>query len=160
LIDSTLGTLTIVCAAIDDVTAWCVVAIVLGVVSAGLDLLSIFATLLATVIFAAFMLFVVRPVVHAWARARMRESIEIPLHAVNVVVMLAVGSALVTEWIGVHALFGAFLAGLTIPRTNRLAPAVADRLEDSVGALLLPVFFAFSGLRTNMQSLAAPGWGC
>jgi Kef-type K+ transport system membrane component KefB len=68
------------------------------------------------------------------------------------VLVLLLGSAFVTEIIGVHAIFGAFLAGLAIPRKHGFEIALTEKIEDIVTILLLPIYFAYSGLRTNVQS--------
>jgi Kef-type K+ transport system membrane component KefB len=65
--------------------------------------------------------------------------------------------ALVTEWIGIHALFGAFLIGVSIPHDSALARGLRVRLHDTVAVLLLPAFFAFSGLRTQFGLVSGPG---
>jgi len=74
-----------------------------------------------------------------------------PADAIAVTFVLLLGGALITEWIGIHALFGAFLIGVVIPHESRLAADLKERLEAVVVVLLLPAFFAVSGLRTRIQ---------
>jgi len=95
------------------------------------------------------MFFVVRPFVatllsRSGGRAPGREAVALAL----VCVLL---SALMTEWIGVHAIFGAFLFGVVIPHDSALARVLIERLEDLVLILLLPAFFAFTGMRTRID---------
>jgi Kef-type K+ transport system membrane component KefB len=82
---------------------------------------------------------------------------------VALVVLVALATSLATERAGVHALFGAFLAGVAAPREEGIAPLVADRLEPVVGTLLLPLFFAYSGLRASVTLIDGPAqwavWG-
>jgi Kef-type K+ transport system membrane component KefB len=134
-----LGALTLTCAAVDDVTAWCVLAIVVAVVTSSGpgDVVQIVGYSLA---FVAAMLFVARP-----ALARLHQ------HAVWVAIAVAFASAWVTELIGIHAIFGAFMAGLVMPR--RSAQHVTDRLEAVTVNLLLPVFFVLAGLSTRVDLL-------
>ena len=77
-----------------------------------------------------------------------------------VVLLLLLASAWVTEWLGIHALFGAFALGVVMPRSRIVADAVVGRLEDATVVLLLPLFFAFTGLRTHVEMVRGPGmWG-
>jgi len=142
-----LGVIALTCAAADDVTAWCLLAFVVGVAQAKVQ-----GALLVTVLALAFiatMFLVVRPFVArllspSGGRTPGREAIALAL----VCVLL---SALATEWIGVHAIFGAFLFGVVIPHDSALARALIERLEDLVVILLLPAFFAFTGMRTRID---------
>jgi Kef-type K+ transport system membrane component KefB len=144
---SPLGALALACAAVDDVTAWCLLALVVSIArSAGAS--SALVTVGLVVLFATAMLGVVRPLVTK-TLARMEPSAT----ALALVLVGVLGSALVTEAIGVHALFGAFLFGAILPHDSPLARAITDRLTDFVVVLLLPAFFAFTGLRTRMDLL-------
>ncbi len=116
-----LGVVALTCAAIDDVTAWCLLALVVGVVQASAG--SALTTIVLTLLFIAAMLV----------------------------------SALITESIGVHAIFGAFLLGAVIPHDSRLAHAMVGSLETLVTVLLLPAFFAFAGMRTEIGLLTGAG---
>jgi Kef-type K+ transport system membrane component KefB len=142
-----LGVIALTCAAADDVTAWCLLAFVVGVAQAKMES-AIVVTLLALAFIGA-MFIVVRPLV---ARVVARPAFQAPgrdVIAMALVCMLL--SALTTEWIGVHAIFGAFLFGVVIPHTSALARALTERLEDLVVILLLPAFFAFTGMRTHIN---------
>ena len=155
LIGTPLGVLAITCAAVDDVTAWCLLAAVLGAASAGAD--AVPRTLVGTAVYVAFILFVQRGLQQWMVKRLGAHPGAADAHGLAVATTVAIGSALATEWIGVHALFGAFLAGLVMPRVNGFAADVADCLQGIVGVLLLPVFFTFTGLRTNAQLLSTPG---
>jgi Kef-type K+ transport system membrane component KefB len=138
-----LGSAALSCAAVDDVTAWILLAGVSSV--AGKDCPSCWAPALAgTLLFVAFMLFAVRP----WLRntARPREWL----------LLLPFASALVTEAIGIHAFFGAFLAGAVMPAKEEIRDHLVRRLQP-VSALLLPLFFAATGLRTRLPLLGDAG---
>ena len=148
LIRTELGSIALACAAADDVTAWCLLALVVSVVhSTGAS--AALLTTLEAIGFAAFMLFVVRPLLaRLGARITTRENLTQNVVAFTFVLLLI--SAFTSELIGIHALFGAFLFGCIMPRQGDYAHALAERLEDFVVVALLPLFFAYSGLRTQL----------
>jgi len=155
LIHTPVGTLAIACAAVDDVTAWCLLAFVAAVVRAS-GLASAALTLVFAVVYCAAMWFVARPLLAKLVRQRTdRRGISQRMVAFTVVLLLL--SALTTEAIGIHALFGAFFFGVIIPREGGLAHGLRERLEDLVVVLLLPLFFAYSGLRTQLGLLDSSG---
>jgi Kef-type K+ transport system membrane component KefB len=145
-----LGALALTCAAIDDVTAWCLLAFVVGVVQSRVESAVLVAALTLAFIGAMFLL--VRP-----AFARLSASVDQgrPVQsaiAISLVSMLL--AAMATNTIGVHALFGAFLLGAMIPHESRLARALKQALHDLVTILLLPAFFAYTGMRTRVGLLS------
>jgi Kef-type K+ transport system membrane component KefB len=145
-----LGAVALACAAADDVTAWCLLAFVVGVTQAEIESAAWVAVL--TVAFIATMFFVVRPIVaRLVARARDPEP-TVDTLAAAIVGLLA--SALVTEHVGVHAIFGAFLFGAIIPHDSRMARTLVEKLEMMVTVLLLPAFFALTGMRTEIGLLS------
>jgi Kef-type K+ transport system membrane component KefB len=152
---SYLGSTSLACAAVDDVTAWCLLAVVVAIVkSDGLagSLLTIFLTLL----FIAVMLFGVKP----WVSRMVRVLPEGQIGSVwflAAIFSFVFASALCTEMIGIHALFGAFLAGVCMPPELELRKFLRERLETFSSVLLLPLFFAFTGLRTQL-GLLNDGW--
>lgn len=151
LLQSRVGTIAIACAAVDDVTAWCLLAFVVSIVRAS-DLAQAGLTTLFALLYIGFVLVVVRPfLARLAARVVSREGLTQNVVAGTLVLLLA--SAWATELIGIHALFGAFLFGAVIPKEGGLADALAERLQDVAVVLLLPVFFAFSGLRTQIGLL-------
>ena len=148
---SFLGTTAIACAAVDDVTAWCLLAVVIAIVKSN-GLAGSFLTIALTLLFIAFMLFVVRP----WAARVTRELPEEQTGSVwflATIFIFVFASALFTEMIGIHALFGAFLAGVCMPPDSGLRQFLRQRLETFSSVLLLPLFFAFTGLRTQVGLL-------
>ncbi|MQA30723.1 MAG: cation:proton antiporter [Luteitalea sp.] len=145
-----LGTVALTCAAVDDVTAWCLLALVVGVVEASTGM-AVVATVL-TLAFILLMFAVVRPGIGKALRASDEAEPGHGRIALAVVGMMA--AALTTEAIGVHALFGAFLFGAVIPHDSRLAHALTRGFEGFVKILLLPAFFAFAGMRTEIGLLS------
>jgi Kef-type K+ transport system membrane component KefB/nucleotide-binding universal stress UspA family protein len=151
LIRTKLGSIALACAAADDVTAWCLLALVVSVVHAKGAAAALVITLEALA-FAGSMLLIVRPLLaRLGKRITTRENLTQNVVALTFVLLLV--SALVSELIGIHALFGAFLFGTIMPRQGDYAHALAERLEDFVVVALLPLFFAYSGLRTELGLL-------
>ena len=139
-----LGTTALLCAASADVTAWCLLAAVVGVVQARVGGLGL--VLLGTAAFVAFLFLVVRPAA-AWLTARFdRGRLSSGVTALVFVGLLL--SALATEALGVHALFGAFLFGAIFPHDGTVAREFTRRMGDVVTVFLLPAFFALTGMRT------------
>jgi len=145
-----LGVLALGCAAIDDVTAWCLLAFVVGVAQAQVG--GAFLTLGLTALYIAVMLFVVRPLL-GWVLSR-HDTEPVPQGLIAAAFGAVLLSALATEAIGIHALLGAFLLGALIPHDSALARALTHRLEDLVTVLLLPAFFALTGMRTQVGLVA------
>jgi Kef-type K+ transport system membrane component KefB/nucleotide-binding universal stress UspA family protein len=157
LLRSKVGMLALTCAAVDDVTAWCLLAFVVSLVRAS-DLLHAGYTTLFALLYVGFMLGLVRPFLERLG-ARVANKEGLTQNVVALTLMMLLASAWATERIGIHALFGAFLFGLIIPKEGGLAEALAEKLEDVVVVLLLPVFFAYSGLRTQAGLLeGASDW--
>jgi Kef-type K+ transport system membrane component KefB len=144
---TSLGVLALSCAAVDDVTAWCLLALVVGVAKSATS--GAFLTIGLTMLFMGLMFFVVRPFVHRAVRAQEVRA-EVSRDAVATVLIGLLVSALVAEYIGIHAIFGAFLVGALIPHESRLARTLEHKLGDLVLVLLLPAFFAVTGLRTQI----------
>lgn len=152
-----LGNTAVTCAAVDDVTAWTLLAVVVALAGAR-DMGSAALTLSLTIVFIGAMLGIVAPLLRrALAKAASRE--EPGKTAVAFVLVFLLASALATELIGIHALFGAFLAGVVMPRSTRFRAYFAVRLEEFSSIFLLPLFFAFTGLRTKIGLLGdARAW--
>jgi Kef-type K+ transport system membrane component KefB len=144
-----VGAAALACAAIDDVTAWSILAAVVLLVRAGTAGLPLWATLGGSALFVAAMLCVARPVLRRFGDP-VGLGGGVTCDRLALVLIFALLSALVTEWLGIHALFGAFLAGAVMPRETAFAQALKDKLEDQTVVLLLPLFFAFTGLRTQI----------
>jgi Kef-type K+ transport system membrane component KefB len=145
-----LGMLALCCAAVDDVTAWCLLAMVVGVATAHAG--SVLVVIALTIGYALVMLLVVRPLLVRYGRRLLASEGE-PLGMTIIFVALLL-SAAATEWIGIHAIFGGFLLGVIIPHESGLARGLGDRLSAVVAALLLPAFFAFTGMRTEIWLLS------
>ncbi len=145
-----LGVIALSCAAVDDVTAWCILALILGVAQSAVG--NALSTIACALGYIAVMLFVVRPL----AVRYLAHDHSGGQHNPALVLTALLLSALTTEWIGVHALFGAFLLGAVIPHDSNIAEDFCHKLEDIVHILLLPAFFAYTGMRTEIGLMH--GW--
>jgi Kef-type K+ transport system membrane component KefB len=147
-----LGAAAITAAAIDDVTAWCILAVVVGIVQSGSPI-GAWAVVSLAVIYTAFAVVVARPALADGLQWSSPGSDEIPTATLAIVFMILLASCLATETIGIHALFGAFIAGVIMPETGAVKAKLAHRVHDVCTLVLLPLFFAFSGLRTQIGLL-------
>jgi Kef-type K+ transport system membrane component KefB len=153
--DTPLGTTALACAAVDDVSAWAMLALVAGLAEARVEQAG--RGLLLLVLYVLVMVALVRPLLLRFAQRVQRSSGPLSRTVLALVFVALLASAVVTEAIGVHALFGAFLLGALLPREGRLARGLRRRLEDFVVVLLLPSFFAFTGMRTEIGLLDDAG---
>ena len=145
-----LGSLALAAAAIADLSAWCLLAVVTGIAKAevGAGLLVV----AGATVYLVVLLAVVRPLL---ARALTGDEGATPARGVVALVFMGLLlSALATQAIGIHALFGAFLFGAVIPHDSGVARALGRALEAPVGILLLPAFFAFTGMRTRIDLIS------
>lgn len=157
LMRTRVGAITIACAAVDDVTAWCILAFVVAVVRLSGVSAAIRTTGL-TVAYALTMLFVVRPFLRRLSHRTLTKD-GLSQNLVALILVLVLLSSWATELIGIHALFGAFVLGAVLPKENGFAQVLAEKLEDLVVVFFLPLFFAFSGLRTQIGLLdSADAW--
>lgn len=146
-----LGSIIITCAAIDDLTAWCLLAAVIAIVKAGSFAGAIY-TLLASISYVLFMIKVVRPFLKRIGELYgERETLSKSVVAIFFLTLLF--SSYTSEIIGIHALFGAFMAGAIMPDSIRFRSIFIEKVEDVSLVLLLPLFFVFTGLRTEIGLL-------
>ncbi len=148
---TTLGTTAILCAAVDDVVGWLLLAVALALIGAGGGPASLPLRLLGLAAYLVVMLGVIRPVA-AWL-VRQRRDADLSYELLGIVVAFILASAAATEAIGIHPLFGAFLAGVCFPRVERWQVLLRSRLDMLVSVLLLPMFFALTGMRTRLDLL-------
>lgn len=150
-----LGVTALTCAAVDDVSAWTLLAFVVSVASAQVG--SAAWTVVAVAAYLAVMFAVVRPLLVRFAAQEDAKTGPLSQSALAVVFVGLLLSALATEASGIHALFGAFLLGAFLPHDGRLAEQIRLRLEDTVVVLFLPAFFAFTGMRTQISLVSGMG---
>ncbi len=159
LLSTDLGRVAISCAAVDDVTAWLLLAIVTGVVHSAQSWPHLAGTMLGLAAFIGIMLMLVRPAIEFLQRRLKEDDADGRCFFVLILLMLAAGWT--TDRLGVHPLFGAFMAGLVVPKDNGWATKSVQRIESVTLALLLPLFFALTGLRTRIDLLTGSrAWAC
>lgn len=149
-----LGGIALGCAAADDVTAWCILALVVGVAQSNLE--TALGVIGGAVTFIAVMFLVVKPLVLRVVRACDNRGNALPPTIIPGIFLAVLLAALTTEAIGIHAVFGAFLLGAVIPHDSRIAHEFTTKLKDLVTVLLLPAFFAYTGMRTQINLVS--GW--
>lgn len=152
LLSTPVGIIVLSAGVSNDVVGWILLALCVALVNAGSGLTALWV-LLCTVGFSLFLAFAVRPV-FLWVLRRTRALQDGPSQGVVALTLLiALASAFFTGVIGVHPIFGAFMAGLICPHEGGFAIKVTEKIEDLVSALLLPLYFALSGLSTNIGLL-------
>lgn len=153
LMKTRVGVLAITCAAIDDISAWCLLAALIAIVKAGSFVSSVY-TILLSIIYVIIMLSVVKPFLFRLGEIYTRKSgINKAVVAVFIITLLV--SAYVTEIIGIHAVFGAFVAGVIMPPNVSFRKILIEKIEDLTIILLLPIFFVMSGLRTEIGLISS-----
>lgn len=150
-----LGTLALTCAAVDDVTAWCILAVAIAVARHGRIDSQAIITIIESIVYIGFMFTVGRWFLKRLSRHHRRAG-RLSQFLLAVIYMGVVSSALITEFIGIHLIFGAFLLGAVMPKDEALVRELATKTEDFVLIFLLPVFFAYSGLKTQIGLLNRP----
>jgi Kef-type K+ transport system membrane component KefB len=146
-----LGALVITCAAVDDISAWCMLAAIIAIAKAGSFLSSLYTILLA-VGYIILMLNVIKPFLRRLGELHTSlENLSKPIVAIFFLTLLI--SSYTTEIIGIHALFGAFLAGTIMPENPKFRNIFIQKIEDIALVLLLPLFFVYTGLRTQIGLL-------
>ncbi|GEC78592.1 cation/H(+) antiporter [Flavobacterium aquatile] len=149
-----LGAIVITCAAADDITAWCILAAVIAIVKAGTFASSMYVILLALAYVLA-MLFVVKPFLKKVGDLyATRDNLSKPVVAIFLLTLII--SSYLSEVIGIHALFGAFLTGAIMPDITKIRNIIIEKVEDIALILLLPLFFVFTGLRTQIGLINDP----
>ncbi|EYE45669.1 sodium/hydrogen exchanger family protein [Bacteroides fragilis str. S6L5] len=155
---TSLGTLAIASAANDDVTAWCLLAVVIAIAKAGTFASALYAIGL-TVLYIIIMFMVVRPFLKKVGEVYANQEVINKTFVALILLILIISSTL-TEIIGIHALFGAFMAGGVMPPSIGFRKVMMEKVEDIALVFFLPLFFAFTGLRTEIGLINSPAlWG-
>jgi Kef-type K+ transport system membrane component KefB len=149
-----LGSLATACAAFGDVSAWCMLAAVVVIVRAAESSMPLGVTVGGTLLFGAFMFLVARRRLAWLATARTRAG-GLSQDLLTLVLLVTLVSAVGTELLGIHAIFGAFIAGAVMPRDSGFVRELTEKLEDVTVVLLVPLYFAFTGLRTSVALLGS-----
>jgi Kef-type K+ transport system membrane component KefB/nucleotide-binding universal stress UspA family protein len=159
LLRTKLGAVALACAAVDDVTAWSLLAVVVAIVRADAAQHPLWVTFAGTLGYIAMMFLVVRPLLGRVLRLYESRG-RLTQDVLGLVLLGLLASAAATEWLGIHALFGAFLFGTILPREREFVRDLTEKLEDVTVVFFLPLFFASTGLRTSIGLVSGPEmWG-
>lgn len=151
LTKSSLGTLALTCAAADDITAWCMLAAVIAIIKTG-GMATAWVMIAMAIIFVLVMFYLVRPALLHFSKREDGKS-KFRKSTIAMAFLTLLGSAYVAELIGIHALFGGFIAGVIMPHTIRFKELMTEKVEDVSVLVLLPIFFALTGIRTEIGLL-------
>lgn len=149
ILGTRLGTVAIACAALGDVTGWCILAYIVVLIRAAHSATSIWITVGGILAFGLIMTYGVSRFLRGYEKVY-RETGKLTENRMAFLLLLVLTASLCTERLGIHLLFGAFLMGAIMPKEQRFVGYVLDRFETITVTLLLPLFFAFTGLRTNI----------
>jgi Kef-type K+ transport system membrane component KefB len=152
---TSLGTMAITCAAFDDLTAWALLAMIIALVQSG-SAIGIIVTLILTVVYLLIMFFLVHPFLRRLSEIYVSRE-NLTKTAMAIVFVYLFSSSLLTELIGIHALIGAFFAGVIMPSDQKLKDLISERIDYIALVFLLPLFFAYTGMKTDLWTLAHPG---
>ncbi|KAF2070387.1 hypothetical protein CYY_008300 [Polysphondylium violaceum] len=158
LLSTPIGILSIACAAINDICGWILLGLSVSLAGSGGNLDTLW-TLIAAAGFVIVMLLIIRPLLNrvvgkVWRVDNNGGAPHSPSHLImSAVVILLFIASFATEWIGIHAMFGAFTLGAIIPKTGAFNQAITEKIEDLVLVFLLPLYFVVSGLRTDLTTL-------
>ncbi|KAK8877544.1 K(+)/H(+) antiporter 1 [Apiospora arundinis] len=152
LLETSVGVITLSAGVANDVVGWVLLALCVALANAGNGLTALWI-LLCCLGYMLFLMYAVKPVL-TWVLRRTGNIDNGPSQsAIGLVLLVALASAFFTAIIGVHAIFGGFMVGLILPRERNFNVKVIEKLEDLIGAILLPLYFTLSGLKTNIGLL-------
>jgi Kef-type K+ transport system membrane component KefB len=155
LMSTSVGQATLAAAATDDAIAWCLLVLVVALINNPNNSVIALYVFLIVVAFGLFLYFAIRPILLFMVKRSSKDYVASQLN-MFVLFMVLFASAWFTQAVGVHAIFGAFLVGLITPHENGFAIAITEKLEDLVSIILLPLYFAYSGLKTQLGTLDDP----
>jgi Kef-type K+ transport system membrane component KefB len=157
LLRTRMGTLSIACAAVDDVTGWCILAYIILLIRTNHGGRPIWVTLGGLLVYLLVMVFGVKHLLTHFETSFQKHG-KLTENVTAGMVLLALVSALITESLGIHLLFGAFLMGALMPKGNAFTSHVLHKFESVTVVVLLPLFFAYSGLRTRIGVANSGSW--
>ncbi len=152
--ETPVGVVALSCAAADDVTAWCLLSLVVG--NANTEIGAAWIAIGGSVAFILMMFLVVRPLLNRYLSYIDRAHHPLPKYAIAMIYVLVLVAASITETIGIHAIFGAFLLGVIIPSQSGVAQNFLTKLKEPVTVLLLPAFFCLH--RNANRDRSVDGW--
>ncbi|XP_074589305.1 cation/H(+) antiporter 19-like isoform X2 [Curcuma longa] len=158
LLTTDLGRMAMSAAAVNDVAAWVLLALAIALSGSGSPIVSLWV-LLTGIAFVAGVVIFVRPVLH-WMARRTTEAEPIKESYICATLVIVLAAGFTTDAIGIHALFGAFVVGVVVPKDGPFAGILIEKIEDLVTSLFLPLYFVSSGLKTNVATIrGGRSWG-
>ncbi|KAF8039223.1 hypothetical protein BT93_B1701 [Corymbia citriodora subsp. variegata] len=159
LLTTDVGRIAMSAAAVNDVAAWILLALAIALSGSNKSPLISLWVLLCGIAFVLFAIFVLKPAL-AWMARRSPEGEPVKELYICIALSLVLAAGFVTDTIGIHALFGAFVVGIVVPKDGPFAGVLIEKIEDLVSGLLLPLYFVSSGLKTNVATIhGAQSWG-
>jgi Kef-type K+ transport system membrane component KefB len=151
---TTIGAVAITAAAIEDATGWIILATISGIVRSAMDPARVALMVMEAAAYTIFMLFVARPYLIGWTRRVLEQGKgELSLNTLAILILLVFSSAIITNLIGLFSIFGAFVMGAILFDQQEFREAVMRRLWDFVTVFFLPIFFTYTGLRTDIGTM-------
>ncbi|CAM0957259.1 unnamed protein product [Alopecurus aequalis] len=151
LLTTDLGRMAMSAAAVNDVVAWILLALAIALSGSGSPLVSVWVLLTGTgFVVAAF--FLLRPIL-AWMARRSPEGEPVKEIYICATLSMVLAAGFITDTIGIHALFGAFIVGIVVPKEGPFAGVLLEKVEDLISGLFLPLYFVSSGLKTNVMTI-------
>ena len=152
-----LGVTAITAAALNDAAGWIILASINAIVRSNFEPMLAVKMILEVLAFGGFLLLVARPLLKKWIRHVVRvEGEQLSLSTLTILLALMFGAAIVTNLIGIFSIFGAFLMGAVLFDEAEFGKAVALRLSDFVYVFFVPIFFMYTGLRTDIGLISSP----
>jgi Kef-type K+ transport system membrane component KefB len=149
-----IGALTISAAAIDDVSGWIILALVTAAVRSTLNPLTFALMVFETLAFVVVMIWFVRPLLKRWTTRHLKtHGGTLTLNGLAILLVAILLAATVTNLIGIFSIFGAFFFGAMLFDQHEFRQAVQERLRDFVTVFFLPIFFTYTGLRTDVGTM-------
>ncbi|MGB7591578.1 MAG: cation:proton antiporter [Terriglobia bacterium] len=152
ILGSRVGTMAIACGAVDDITGWCILAYIVVLMRTQAGSKPVWITIAGTIVFVLLMIYAAKPLVRRFYTVYERQG-KLSEYMIASLILFVLISALITDWLGLHLLIGAFLCGAIMPKECNFVLYVFEKFESVTVVLLLPLFFAFTGLRMNVRSL-------
>ncbi|CAN6361886.1 unnamed protein product [Urochloa humidicola] len=159
LLTTDLGRMALSAAAVDDVMAWILLALAIALSGNSRSPIISLWVLLTAAAFVAAAFLLLKPALSLMAR-RCRDGEPIKEIYVCATLAIVLAASFATDAIGIHALFGGFVVGVVVPKDGPFAGMLAEKVEDLVSGLFLPLYFVSSGLKTNVATIkGAKSWG-
>lgn len=159
LLTTDVGRMAMSAAAVNDVAAWILLALAIALSGDNVSPIVSFWVFLSGCCFVICSSLIIPPI-FKWMGQRCHEGEPVDETYICATLAVVLAAGLVTDAIGIHAMFGAFVIGILVPKDGPLAGALVEKVEDLVSGLFLPLYFVSSGLKTNVATIQGlQSWG-